>query len=328
LLPERPAFFITAGKRGGGKTTTIKMAIMAVMGVLAAAQAWSTSEEERRKVLLAQLNCGVGYILWDNIEKGSQISCPHIERALTTEIYMDRKLGVSETIATAASEIQIFTGNNVSPRGDLASRSLNVRLAVERPDPENRDFKHPNVLDWTEAHRADILRALYTILLGNPQLRTPPDAPSHTRFKMWWRLVGSAVEHAVELYGGSLDFRELFIAQEETDDQDTVSLVEFLEAVSKHWPDGFTAAEVAEVINENMDFTFRPTLVDFLYPDWAPNSVSAQSVSSQLGKHLDEPVATSRGVLKLTTDRSATGRRDRGKQRGSLLYRVTVRGER
>jgi hypothetical protein len=132
LLPVRPAFFISAGRRGGGKTTTIAMLIMAIMGVSPAASAWSTSEEERRKVILAQLMSGVGYIAWDNIDRGTHINCPHIQRALTTETYADRKLGVSETIATAASAIHVFTGNNIRPRGDLASRSLTVELTIDR----------------------------------------------------------------------------------------------------------------------------------------------------------------------------------------------------
>jgi hypothetical protein len=307
LLPDRPTFTITAGKRGSGKTTAIKMLIKAVMGVQPAASSWSNDQEERRKVLLSQFISGVGYILWDNIERGAQIFCPHIERSCTTELYQDRKLGVSEMVATAASAIHLFTGNNIGARGDLASRNLNIRLAVERPDPENRDFTHPDPLGWTETHRGEILRALYTILLGNAQLRTAADAPSHTRFKMWWRLVGSAVENAVRLYGVdftpamSLDFRELFITQEEAGDEDTVSLVEFLEVVSKHWPKGFNAANVAQVINDQVDFAFRPTLVDFLYPDRDPNFVSTKSVGKQLSKHLDEPVTTSRGVLRLKT---------------------------
>jgi hypothetical protein len=317
LLPERPTFIITAGKRGSGKTTAIKMLIMAVMGVQPAASSWSNDQEERRKVLLSQFISGVGYILWDNIERGAQIFCPHIERSCTTELYQDRKLGVSEIIATAASAIHLFTGNNIGARGDLASRNLNIRLAVERPDPENRDFTHPDPLGWTETHRADILRALYTILLSNPQLRMPADAPSHIRFKMWWRLVGSAVENAVKLYGGSLDFRDLFITQEESDDEDTVSRVEFLSAVSQHWPEGFTAADVAQAINDTVDFAFRPTLVDFLYPDGDPNFVSTKSVGKQLGKHLDEPVTTSQGVLRLVTGSPPVGQRH-----NVLWYRV------
>ena len=33
VLPERPAFFVVAGQRGGGKTTTIHMISKAVLGI-------------------------------------------------------------------------------------------------------------------------------------------------------------------------------------------------------------------------------------------------------------------------------------------------------
>ena len=111
--------------------------------------------------------------------------------------YSDRKLGVSEMIATAASTIHFFTGNNIAPRGDLASRSLEIRFELDRYDPENREFKHPDPVGWTDNNRAEILGALYTILLGNPTLKKSRNAPMKTRFKMWWRLVGSAVEHVI-----------------------------------------------------------------------------------------------------------------------------------
>jgi hypothetical protein len=53
LLPERPAFFVTAGRRGGGKTTAIIMVVAAVTGLRPPAAAWSPSEEERRKALFS-----------------------------------------------------------------------------------------------------------------------------------------------------------------------------------------------------------------------------------------------------------------------------------
>jgi hypothetical protein len=90
LLPDRPVFFVTAGRRGGGKTTTLIMLIVAVTGVRPAAAAWSTVEEERRKALFSYLLHGVPYILWDNIPRGMQISCPHIERSCTSVTYIDR----------------------------------------------------------------------------------------------------------------------------------------------------------------------------------------------------------------------------------------------
>ena len=117
LLPDRPCFFVTAGRRGGGKTTTLTMLIMAVTGLRPAAAAWSTNEEERRKALMSYFLYGVAYILWDNIARGTQISCPHIEKSCTSAYYSDRKLGVSEMVCTAASTIHFFTGNNIGARG-------------------------------------------------------------------------------------------------------------------------------------------------------------------------------------------------------------------
>jgi hypothetical protein len=180
LLPDRPAFFVTAGRRGGGKTTTLTMLIMAITGLWPAAAAWSTNEEERRKALISYFLYGVPYIAWDNIARGMQISCPHIEKSCTAAYYSDRKLGVSEMVCTAASTIQFFTRNNIGPRGDLASRSLRIRLDVDRADPENRKFRHPDPVGWAENNRAEILAALFTILLGNPSSRsraTPRQRP-------------------------------------------------------------------------------------------------------------------------------------------------------
>ena len=42
-----------------------------------------------------------------------------------------------------------------------------------------------------EPPRRGILAALFTILLGNPQLKASRDAEGKTRFKMWWRLASS-----------------------------------------------------------------------------------------------------------------------------------------
>jgi hypothetical protein len=86
--------------------------------------------------------------------------------------------------------IQTFTGNCVRCKGDLASRNLTVLITTERPDPENREFKHPDPLGWTWDHRGKILYALFMILM------TPHDQSGGTRFKEWQQLVGSAVESA------------------------------------------------------------------------------------------------------------------------------------
>jgi hypothetical protein len=299
LLPDRPVFFVTAGRRGGGKTTTLTMLIMAITGLWPAAAAWSTNEEERRKALMSYFLYGVPYILWDNIARGTQISCPHIEKSCTAAYYSDRKLGVSQMVCTAASAIHFFTGNNIGPRGDLASRSLRIRLDVDRADPENRPFKHPDAVGWTKNHRAEILAALFAILLGNPQLKQPRNAEGKTRFKMWWRLVGSAVEHGAELVGHKLDFKSLFIVQEE-DDEESASLADVLDVLAKQWSKEFTAKDVAELINSEYPDEDQQMVRDYLLPGTPSHHMfSAKTVARLLKRHLDEPVRSGARTLAL-----------------------------
>jgi hypothetical protein len=312
-LPDRPAYFVSAGRRGGGKTTLLKMLLMATTGISPAAAAWSGDPEERRKALVTYLLEGLPAIIWDNIPRGTQISCPHIERACTTALYTDRRLGVNELIAASAAAIHLFTGNNIGPKGDLASRSLHIRIDIDRADPENRAFRHPDPLTWTEAHRGKILHALYTILLGNPQLRADANAPANTRFKTWWRLVGSAVEHAANLCGIALDFQNLFLTQEGENDEEGASLGKALAMLaSKYGTSRFTAAEIARTVNDRAsawvtdeDRERSEVLLQLLYPGIhiPPNQIiSAPSIGIRLKSHLDAAVLWERDTLILRRD--------------------------
>ena len=139
--------------------------------------------------------------------------------------------------------------------------------------------------------RAEILSALYTILLGNPTLKQPRNAPMLTRFKIWWRLVGSAVEHAAELANPDreVNFQKLFLARED-EDEDFTSLAEALAIMATQWPMMFSAAEVARLVNDQAD-QHGTALREFLYPGSPTFYVATpKSVGKRLNKHLDEPV--------------------------------------
>ncbi len=260
LFPERPGFFIVAGKRGSGKTTVANMISAAVLGTRAAAAAWSSDPEERRKTLLAMFAEGAPSVVWDNIPLGSTIRCPSIEKALTSETYTDRVLGVSERRTVSAATIQLFTGNNISAAGDLASRCLNARLIADRPDPENRPFRHPDPVAWTLAHRPRILRALYIVLLANRRFQEAKPAPAATRFKLWWHLIGAPIEQAAAEHAdhvgclamdalpgcppAKVSFASLFAAGE-SDEEQSAGLATVLDVCRTEWPSGFSAADVA-----------------------------------------------------------------------------------
>ncbi|MCK1480115.1 hypothetical protein IVB27_36625 [Bradyrhizobium sp. 197] len=314
LLPERPAFFVTAGQRGGGKTTLIMMIISAVLGRRPAAAAWSDSVEERKKALFSYLRQGVATLVWDNIARGSTISCPHIEAALTATEISDRVLGVSDFETVPASTVQIFTGNSIAPRGDMASRSFVLPLDVDRPDPENRDFKHADPLAWTQANRTRILSALYTILIGGALQRPDGQVPK-TRFKFWWGLIGWPVEYAAGLLGMNLDCTEL-LRSGEAGEEEASATARVLTVLGQEWRGKwFTTRDVVSFIKD------RHSLLD---EDKGTRAEALfDALSELIGKPLENPTARSIGKLfqKHVTNRAAW---IEGENRVAVLRKVPL----
>jgi hypothetical protein len=297
LLPERPAFFVTAGQRGGGKTTLISMIIAATLGRRPAAAAWSDNAEERKKALFSYLRQSVAVLVWDNIARGTTITCPHIEAALTASEISDRVLGVSRVETASASTVHILTGNSIAPRGDMASRSFVVSLIVDRPDPENRSFTHADPFAWTQTNRKKILRALYTILVGGV-LQRPQGQVAKTRFKTWWGLIGWPVEYAADLLDIKLDCSELLRANESTEEEASATS-RVLTILRGRWKDNaFTTRDVVRAIEDRNILT---------NPDADEAEELFEALGELVGKTLEHPTAHSVGKLfqKRLTDRPA-----------------------
>jgi hypothetical protein len=155
-----------------------------------------------------------------------------------------------------------------------------------------------------------------------------------TRFKLWQRLVGSAVEHASSLMGEKVDFAELFQATGE-DDEDETSLAAVLDIMSGLWKDRtFTAQDLCDAINDKktgsgvagdefrsiyvLEDADRQQLRGFFCPKLASDkSASSQSVGMHLKNHTDEPVRNGDWTLVLRSQKKPDGG---GK--GGKLYKV------
>lgn len=311
LLPERPAFFFTAAQRGGGKTTLANMLTTAVQGRVPAAAAWTNVEEERRKALMAYFLSGMPVVIWDNIERGMSLRCPKLEAALTAETYTDRILGVSRNEEVACHTVMAFTGNNIRPKGDLASRSLLCRINVDRPDPENRTFEHADPIGWTLEHRAPILKALYTLLVwGGGEV---VDEQPRTRFKTWWQIIGRPLERVLALQREEISFAEMFAAMD-TEDEEGDGIVRLYSLLDqKFGGEEFGAADVASIINGRFQISsgsyaehqaateqFRAALEDVsgrALP--VHGDVTGHDIGKRLQKIVDRPAEVRNCVLRL-----------------------------
>lgn len=138
LFPERPVFFVTAGLRGGGKTTAITMVSLAVLGIRPGAAAWSHDPNERKKSIFSYLREGLPLLVWDNIANGSAIGCAHIEAASTGAIFRDRVLG--EAGPRRRPPIRSWCSpETTSPRGAIWRRARSKRASIptgQTPKPQ------------------------------------------------------------------------------------------------------------------------------------------------------------------------------------------------
>ena len=86
------------------------------------------------------------------------ISCPHIEKACTSAYYSI--VGSVTELIRRRQPDPYFTGNNVGAK--VPPRAPRYRLT--RPPTPSTGFTPTHW--WTTAHRAEILGALATIMLG------------------------------------------------------------------------------------------------------------------------------------------------------------------
>lgn len=190
-----PLFLVKAREAGAGKTLLTEVALTPTCGSVGLAGA-STSEEEIRKTVLAQLLMGKPAIVLDNV--AHKLDSATLARMLTAGVYEDRTLGLTDITVVPVRSILVVTANNPDLSTDLLRRSVPIHLsqAKERTEP----FRHSNLKQWALDNRSELLAAL--IALTKHWLEDPhqpvyegPVLPSYER---WCEVVGGIL-HAAEL---------------------------------------------------------------------------------------------------------------------------------
>lgn len=181
-----PLFVVDANTRGTGKGLLVSVASTIAYGRTAEFSPANVSSDELRKRLLAVFALGAPLHVLDNIEQ--VVWSPELSAVLTSEVYSDRLLGVTELPAYHNNLVLVGTGNNVRLGGDIPRRTVLIRLTSEHPRPEERDdFVYPELLGHVKKARRRILRAIYVIAAawlrnGKP---VPASAPAMGSFQPW-----------------------------------------------------------------------------------------------------------------------------------------------
>jgi hypothetical protein len=189
-----PMYLIEAPTAGSGKGLLAHVLMLPALGGPPVLMPDAQNEEELRKRLMGTLMALPEAIVLDNI--ASSLDSPSLAAALTAREFTDRVLGRSEIRTIPVTCTWLATGNNPSKSGEMARRTIRIRIDAQTERPEERgNFRHADLEAWTREHRGEIVHAILTIVQGWIAAGKPQGTQVLGSYGAW-----SAV------HGGILDF--------------------------------------------------------------------------------------------------------------------------
>lgn len=222
-----PLFAIDATTPGTGKSRLIDAAVRIAHRTDAARTSMPEEDEEMRKRITSLVLEGDPAVCLDNIKK--KIAFPSLDAVLTSTVWKDRELGKNGTVQAPHTTVWWATGNNLTLGGDLARRTLHVRLQSKVERPEDRTgFKHDPLLAWVSAERPRLVCAALTLLRAFMLAGAPYSGPVWGSFEEWSRIVPAAI-----VWAGGDDPLAARSLSSDIGDEDTAVLTVLLEGLCR-----------------------------------------------------------------------------------------------
>lgn len=156
--------------------------------------AWPVRAEElHKKVTSILAGTTSPVVVFDNLAEGTSIRSEVIAGLVTKHEWSDRMLGQSRSIEATNDRLWIATGNGLTVGGDMASRTILVRLDPRMEKPQLRQFTMGQFSDWIlePANRADLLYHLLILVQAWREAGAPTDTSYTMRnFTRWAQVMG------------------------------------------------------------------------------------------------------------------------------------------
>jgi hypothetical protein len=193
-----PLAIVSASAPSSGKSL-----LSALIGLLVGQQTvpWPADNDvELEKLITSTFTVESGAVIFDNLAEGETISSPVLANLLTNPLWSSRILGKSGMGAWPNDRLWMATGNNLRTGGDIASRSVFVRLKPAAPHPESRTgFAIPDLQGWIKnpRNRAGLLWRLLVLVADWAAAGTPRDTtvPPMRQFTPWAHGAGGFLAH-------------------------------------------------------------------------------------------------------------------------------------
>lgn len=255
ILDACPLVGYSAPVQRSGKSLLAESAAIISTGQPAPAATVSKDKEEFRKFITASLREGHAVVNLDNVDH--PLASPDLAKAITQPEFMDRLLGENTVLRLPTNIFWTATGNNLTFRGDLSSRSLLCRIDAETEHPEERTFAIPDLKAYLMRHRPTLVCAALTALrafhiAGRPSQKLP----RWGGFDDWSTLIREAI-----VWAGLPDpceTRQTVVAEDPDIDAAADILIQLQESFGEQ---PFTLKQVVDRANEKGFDDLRRALV-------------------------------------------------------------------
>ena len=188
-----PLHVVEKPAQGTGATLMIDAISVIATGHRASVMVEGSDDEEWRKRLTAKLRQIPSLVLIDNLRR--PLDSAALAAALTAPFWEDRVLGVSEITRLPIRCIWVATGNNPEFSGEMARRLVRIRLDARVDQPWRRSgFRHPNLMVWVHANRAQLVAACLTLCRAWIAADMPRGDKSVGSFEAWAAVMGGILD--------------------------------------------------------------------------------------------------------------------------------------
>lgn len=215
-----PFGVITAASAGSGKSLLAEI-VSRTYGSNGTATTLPRQDEELRKLVTSKLMSDPhAVVTFDNIGKSHRVDSPILASLMTEPVWTDRILGGNDIISRINDKLWLGTGNNVQLGGEMASRSVQVRIDPKMERPDRRDtekFVLGNLQTWmaVDANRIKVMHALLVLIRAWAAAGMPEGRVDMRTFSPWSRKVGGLLDfHGID--GFLTNLEEVDEADEES----------------------------------------------------------------------------------------------------------------
>lgn len=211
-----------------------------------------SDNDELRKKLLSAYRSGRQRLHFSN-NKGF-INNSIFEQTITSKHYSDRVLGRNDILRFSNEMEFSLSGNSgITYTADLGNRSIFVNLFFAEEDANARKFKTPQLHQWVNNNRENILSALYSLVKNWIDKKKPESSSKFASFPEWASTCGGIMAAAKLGDPCKRDISTLNVGG----DKETTDIKTLFEACYEtHKNNWITKNQIIDVVNANSLFPF------------------------------------------------------------------------